>query len=534
MAEMAALTDCGVRGETLKGNQGVVLRPFEGRYGNGDYASIIYQAPWYTTLRGATLYRSLTTDSANQYGSLAVRQYAGWLDWAAPRGEDTGDWRSAWMNRGSVWEPFDQANRVNVTFAQNRFSVAVTCEPANPENGDTCTVAPSQLTYRIYGGKIFLHDDRDPTVESTTGSMLSDARLVGNEDLTLSASDDGSGLYRVRVLVDGAVRDSRVVESNGGACADVNPANGDDYEFASDRPCAASTDGRFLFDTTKLPDGVHEVVVQIEDASGNLVALAPARTVTIANAAPAAPAAPVTSPQMPAAPAANAAPTSLPSPGVAVRNGTTASGRPCPGDRVALSVPRRSVSLAHGARATLTARLACVTTDEPLINADLDVESRVRNRVAALPKVRTDSRGQARVRLAPGSSRSVRLGYRLSPGARTSAQGVVEVKVRSKIAFSITPRQTRNGRRIVLAGRLLGGQVPRRGVSLTAQYRDGQKWRPFRELRTDARGRFRLAYRFTRTRRDARYVLRVNLTRGQLDYPYEPTASRAITVRVAP
>ena len=53
------------------------------------------------------------------------------------------------------------------------------------------------------------------------------------------------------------------------------------------------------------------------------------------------------------------------------------------------------------------------------------------------------------------------------------------------------------------------------------QARVGRKWRTFKQLRTEADGRFRGKYRFTQTSGRVRYVFRA-LVKRQSGYPYEP------------
>jgi hypothetical protein len=71
-------------------------------------------------------------------------------------------------------------------------------------------------------------------------------------------------------------------------------------------------------------------------------------------------------------------------------------------------------------------------------------------------------------------------------------------------------------------------------VNLAVQWRDGKRWRPFAQIKTDRKGRFRYAYKFTRTSRAVVYRLRVQVLRGQVDYPYEAAASKTVRVTVAP
>jgi hypothetical protein len=83
-------------------------------------------------------------------------------------------------------------------------------------------------------------------------------------------------------------------------------------------------------------------------------------------------------------------------------------------------------------------------------------------------------------------------------------------------------------------GKLAGGLVPKRGVTLSFQWRDGKKWRTFTQFRSDRKGAFRYSYRFKRTFRPTTYRFRVVVGAGQVDYPYAASTSNQVKVRVAP
>src|SRR3954464_2342181 len=82
-------------------------------------------------------------------------------------------------------------------------------------------------------------------------------------------SDAGSGVYRVLLLVDDRLAASKVVDDNGGACADVNPGDADPYQFGSQTPAKTTAGGMFTFEPSQLPDGAHNLKVQVEDGAGN-------------------------------------------------------------------------------------------------------------------------------------------------------------------------------------------------------------------------------------------------------------------------
>ena len=75
---------------------------------------------------------------------------------------------------------------------------------------------------------------------------------------------------------------SEIVDDNSGRCADVNPGNGDAYEFAHGRPCKLSAGRTIAFDTTALPEGSANLKILVEDAAGNSTTLL-SRSVSVDN-----------------------------------------------------------------------------------------------------------------------------------------------------------------------------------------------------------------------------------------------------------
>jgi len=177
--------------------------------------------------------------------------------------------------------------------------------------------------------------------------------------------------------------------------------------------------------------------------------------------------------------------------------------------------------------------LTCTATGKAIAHARLEVATRTGTRPAVASQVTTDATGRAVLSLGRGASRAITIGYRMyadDPLARATAS--LRVQVRGRVALRASRRVLRNGQAVRLSGTLAGGRVPRRGVDLAVQWRDGRRWRPFAQVRTDRRGRFHYAYRFTRTRGNVRYALRVQVLKGQVDYPYAPAASKAVRLVV--
>ena len=97
---------------------------------------------------------------------------------------------------------------------------------------------------------------------------MTESPLRSTESITFSATDEGPGLAYVKLLVDGTVVQSQIIDTNGGHCIPV-PGH-DAYTWAYQVPCKTSVGGRtYSLDTALLPNGLHHIQVIIEDAAGN-------------------------------------------------------------------------------------------------------------------------------------------------------------------------------------------------------------------------------------------------------------------------
>jgi hypothetical protein len=241
--------------------------------------AVRYRVPAPLVFNGGVLYRYGTM--SGRFG-WTVSRNGRWDHIFGLPNDDHCTWGDGCSARGTSTVPFGSSNRVNLrTNEVNGFDVAVLCDIPS---GWTCHADGSQ-TVRIYGGKLVLEDRSGPTPGAATGALATRSTLSGPADVDFTASDAGSGLYRVRVLIDGVARLARVVHEDGGRCRDVNPANGDDYEFAYQVPCRLSASFSHTFDTTSLPEGQANLRVVVEDAGGNPATVIN-RDVTIDNVPP--------------------------------------------------------------------------------------------------------------------------------------------------------------------------------------------------------------------------------------------------------
>lgn len=148
--------------------------------------------------------------------------------------------------------------------------------------------------------------------------------------------------------------------------------------------------------------------------------------------------------------------------------------------------------------------------------------------------VRTGPDGTFSLRLRPGPSRDVVAAYAGSrlltrasgTGVRLDAPAAVRLRASSALAKI-------GGRPVVFSGRVgaLGARRSVRGLPVELQFRyPGAGWSEFRTVEADSRGRFRYAYRFSDDdSRGVRFQFRA-YAKGREGWPYEPSASRPVSV----
>jgi hypothetical protein len=213
------------------------------------------------------------------------------------------------------------------------------------------------------------------------------------------------------------------------------------------------------------------------------------------------------------------------------------AGVACPGEKATLRfehVEGGQVRLGHGKSSAAQLELTCTTTGKAITDAKLEIATKTGAQAAVASDVTTDGAGHAMIRLAGGASRGITVGYRMySDDALARATATLKVLVDGRVTLKASRNHLRNGQAVTLRGGLAGGLIPKRGVSLAVQWKDGKRWRPFAQIKTNRNGRFGYAYRFTRTNRKITYRLRVQIVSGQVDYPYMSVSSKPVTVTVA-
>lgn len=462
-----------------------------------------FAAPAGETLTSATLWRA--GDAAG--GKNAGATYEFWL--AAPAETDIFDECSYLENctagTGTIGVPWSPENRV-VEPAANlgaHLYLRATCggaaEYSCPVNtGDSNGYAA--VVY-LYAADLTLEQSAPPTASNVSGELATAPTLEGTSDLAFSASDPGSGVYEAVFSVEGHVVQTTALGGNGGRCRNVGQTADGLPAFLYVQPCPASVSADVEFDTARVTNGEHHLVVTVIDVAGNAATVLD-RNVTINNPAP---------------------------PGAS--NGTSAS------PQATLSLGWKGTKSEHlasgfGVAHTIGGRLTG-PGGAPIGGAELDVLSTpdyAGASTASIPNVLTSANGSFTLRLpADVSSRTLRFAYSNQVGAAPVVTRTLTLSVRAGVALKITPRSASVGRSIYFSGRLRAGPVPPGGKLLVLEARSpGGAWLEFDVIRSDARGRFHASYRF-KFPGPANYQFRV-LCEAEADYPFAAGASKVVRV----
>jgi hypothetical protein len=476
----AAEVDCG--SGPMTSGRGVPMAVGQtNTYAQGTWSALLYQAPANATINGGTIYRAEKAEGPNN-GFMGIIQQGGEYSvlYSLPRNCcDQGDWYVGNVAaRGTFTTPFSSENVVNLTISPEggHWDVNATCDP-NGNNNSSCTLTAGQWEYRIFGGEISLNAPHDPQASNIAGPLLTEDPLRSTESITFSATDEGPGLAYVKLLVDGVVVQSQIIDTNGGHCIPV-PGH-DAYTWAYQVPCMTSVGGRtYSLNTALLPNGLHHIQVIIEDAAGNQSEVLN-RMVRTENAGAGSLGA-------------------LPGPGSSVLlagapNGSNAG----ESATLQLGLPR-SISRAFARRALRLPGRLVNSHGEAISGAKLDVTEQVAGGGSSqvIAHATTGADGSFIASVPAGPSRLIDVAYRAFTGeSGYAAQARIQESVRAGVQLSVNPHRTGSEGTITLSGQV-DGPIPAQGVvvDLLVHYRG--RWEPFRTPRTNSHGRFRVLYQF--------------------------------------
>jgi hypothetical protein len=168
---------------------------------------------------------------------------------------------------------------------------------------------------------------------------------------------------------------------------------------------------------------------------------------------------------------------------------------------------------------------------QPIPGADVQILERdavsPEHPVATL---RTDQRGRW-VYLARASATTVLRVVHAGSTTTLPSQHEVSLFVSAASTIQAHPRRLVNGRAVTFKGTLRSRPVPTAGKLVELQVVLSGRWQTFETVRSDARGNWRVRYRFRRSCGLTRYRFRARLP-AEAGYPFEAGNTRPVVVRV--
>jgi hypothetical protein len=122
----------------------------------------------------------------------------------------------------------------------------------------------------VYSLDAILSDPMAPTIEEVRGPIHAGGTFSGEQEITLTASDTGSGVYSAWIDVDGTRQvGPTILNTNGGICQNLAATKDGLRSFEHPKPCLPRVSGQLTFNTAALKDGEHRATLYIDDAAGN-------------------------------------------------------------------------------------------------------------------------------------------------------------------------------------------------------------------------------------------------------------------------
>lgn len=379
---------------------------------------------------------------------------------------------------GSTTDPDDPGNDTGDQVGSfSGLTVAARCVSSCSATADPAA------SVAVYRSAIDLADNAAPVVGPSAGTLFDPDVLAGRHSLFAPVADQGGGVARTDLLIDGAVVQS---VQTGGTCT---------VPYSVAVPCATQTDRAFLVDTTGLADGTHSAVVRAIDAAGNATD-GPAATFVVRRPV-------VVPPQPPVIPTQRALQLSAPR---------------------KLSLPRKGWNVG----------VARWSDGSPAAGAPLDVYSgpvgAAADELEWLTRITVEADGSFAL---PKSSFSRAL--RVQPADASHVASPVDVNVVAplKVRMRKPSGTVRNGTTTTLRGTISGAGDAVEGMTVLVQAVVDGRWSTVDSVEASESGAVAWKYRFRRTVRTAKYRFRmvVPSVRG---LPWKTTASPRQIVRVVP
>jgi len=371
------------------------------------------------------------------------------------------------------------------------FNIMINCDG----NVGPCNAGPTIWARYITATQV---DVTAPRLSGLEGSILAGGVLRGDQDLRVTATDQGGGVSRVELAVNGLPAGQPAV-GNCNLATTKNP-NVDGTVALTPTPCPTKLKGEWSLDTSTYPfqGGANSVQVCVSDFS----------TITDANRT-------CSSPQT-----------------VSVDNSCDESA--VPGGEVITAQfagsRKEEVTVPFNTSAKVVGELSNNAGDA-ISGATICVQMQTqgsRRGPQPVGTATTDARGHFVYKVPPGPNRKVLVGYRVN---RFQVARSIRYYAHAKPTLKLSAGEVENGAEIKIRGALPGRQAGGRVVVLQASALHSSRWYTFRRATTNESGVFRARYRFDATTATTVYRIRAVVPR-QRGYPWEVGHSKPALVEV--
>jgi hypothetical protein len=471
------------------------------RQANTDAATWTLTLPSPETLAGATLWRAGDTEGGTKINATYAFFFSG------PTTKSVFDEclnEFYCPSRGTTTQPLSSENRVVVPAANlgTHLYMTATCTGAAEYKCQTAVgdaQGYSAVAY-LYAADLVVEQTEGPTATNVSGPLTTDQPVNGTSDLIFSATDPGAGIYQALFNVDGNVVQSVPIDENGGHCRDVGQTTDGLPAFVYLQPCLKSVTADVGFDSPKVSNGVHHLIVSVSDPAGN--------TATVLDRS------------------------------IIVQNEQGACNAECDGHASLHAADTRLlrrtlVRRFRNSGFSLTGQLVD-HAGSPMNGAGIELRQQAsypgaRNLLVATTT--TNAKGEWKLRVPRGPSRVVTVGYR---SRSNNPNFATQLQYRETVAAGVrlsAPRGARPGRPFAFRGKLAGGYIPRGGALVSLEIFFGGEWREIKLLRTNRHGAFAYRYTFAPIG-PATYRFRAQLPHT-IGYPFSSGASRSSYIHLA-
>lgn len=360
--------------------------------------------------------------------------------------------------------------------------------------------SPGPIAYAgLAGATITLEDDSPPRVSAIGGTLTTGTELEGEQNLAITGTDTGSGIYQAILEVDGQPVQTTTVDNNDGHCENVGQTTDGRPAFLYTVPCALEVNDQYVFfDMAGISDGPHRLTVLVTDAAGNATTVLNREVVV----------------------------------GRGACNGTCDDQAKlvASDEKLLKPVTRRYSKSGLSLSGVLREPAGTAVPDARL--EVLQQPSYTGAPLKVVGSTTTNAAGEWQFAVPRGPSRALLVAWRshaLDSGY--AAQLEYHEKVFADLALS-APRRVRAGVPFRFRGQLIGGYVPPERSLIEMEIFFLGRWRTIETLRTDSRGGFAYKYTFSPEVADrASYLFRAVIEYSRA-YPFLAAASAPVRVRV--